>query len=324
MEYRKLIKFGKNSFIISLPKAWVEHNKLQKGSMVHVQPNGHQLMLMAKPEEGKEELSETIIDLDRIPLSAVKRLICSAYINNIRVMNITGKSLDKNAAYVRNILHNMIALEIHEQTPSRIVARDYLNMSEISIESLVRKMDNIVRSMYVDIIETSKKSDAQKLKELGPNIVERDVDVNRLTFLVLRAIKFQIANPMLVESGYASEDLVHMWEITENLERVADELKYCSSLIASVPPSRLGASADMLLKTRDVYLSAMKAHYTNDVESAVLIADNRTALTSQIAGMFDLVRVSSQEVQLADHLRNLVRTIHALNRMTYQRPIKKQ
>ncbi|MFH1649778.1 MAG: phosphate uptake regulator PhoU [Candidatus Woesearchaeota archaeon] len=320
MEYRKLIKFGKNSFIVSLPKQWIEHNKLVKGSLIQVQPNGNQLALLATPSEASAVLSETNIDLDKVPLNAVKRLICSAYINNVRVLNITGKSLAQNAAYVRSIIHNMIALEIHEQTPSRIIARDYLNMREISIESLLRKMDNIVRSMYLDIIEAAKKGDPATLKDISEGITLRDVDVNRLTFLALRAIKYQIANPMMIESVHTSEDLVHIWESTENLERVADELKYAAQLLPGVSPSNLPGAASVISQARDVYLAAMKAHYTKDVNSAVLVADHRLSLFAAITDVIDVEKSNRSEIRLSEHLRGLARTIHALNRMTYQRP----
>ncbi len=44
MEYRKLISFGKNSFVISLPKAWVRHSKLKKGDLIYVEEASDHLM----------------------------------------------------------------------------------------------------------------------------------------------------------------------------------------------------------------------------------------------------------------------------------------
>ena len=34
MEFRKLISFGKTSFVMSLPKGWVVKNKLKKGDLI--------------------------------------------------------------------------------------------------------------------------------------------------------------------------------------------------------------------------------------------------------------------------------------------------
>jgi phosphate uptake regulator len=34
VEFRRLIGFGKSSFVVSLPKNWIEKNKLVKGDLV--------------------------------------------------------------------------------------------------------------------------------------------------------------------------------------------------------------------------------------------------------------------------------------------------
>jgi phosphate uptake regulator len=319
VEYRKLIKFGKNSFIVSLPKQWVDHNNLKKGSLIHIQPNGHQLTLLAKPESQNDKLSETVIDMDHLSIEAVKRLICSAYINNVRVMHITGKNLSKNADYIRSILHNMIALEIQEQTPSRIIARDYLNMQEIRIEGLMRKTDNIIRSMFVDLVTLLKNPSAIGAKDLAQSVSARDVDVNRFTFLALRAVKYQLSNPLLVEDAYSSEELVHMWDVAQNIERIADELKYCSRLITSIPSSSVSDIAQFFGEGYAQYLAIMKAHYAHDHEDAVRLGDRRKEFQAKVAQLMDGADVNT--VSIAEHLRNLVRSTHDLNRMTYHWPV---
>ena len=45
MEYRKLIRFGKSSLVISLPKGWTEKNKLGKGSLVYLDVNSEGLVV---------------------------------------------------------------------------------------------------------------------------------------------------------------------------------------------------------------------------------------------------------------------------------------
>ena len=54
MEFRKLIKFGKSSFVISLPKKWLEKNKLKKGDLLYVSENENGLSLTSKDNEKKE------------------------------------------------------------------------------------------------------------------------------------------------------------------------------------------------------------------------------------------------------------------------------
>ena len=45
MEFRKLISFGKSSYVVSLPKAWVVQQKLKKGDLIAVDEAGPKLIL---------------------------------------------------------------------------------------------------------------------------------------------------------------------------------------------------------------------------------------------------------------------------------------
>ena len=55
MEYRKLISFGKNSFVVSLPKSWIKQNKLIKGDLIHISDNGSDLILSKKESDEKKK-----------------------------------------------------------------------------------------------------------------------------------------------------------------------------------------------------------------------------------------------------------------------------
>ena len=57
MEYRKLISFGKNSYVVSLPKNWVRQNKLKKGDLVYIEENVSNLVLQPRPSESGDRKS---------------------------------------------------------------------------------------------------------------------------------------------------------------------------------------------------------------------------------------------------------------------------
>ena len=58
MEYRKLISFGKSSFVVSLPKSWIKQNKLKKGDLIHFEDEGNNLVIKKKEEESKDKPSK--------------------------------------------------------------------------------------------------------------------------------------------------------------------------------------------------------------------------------------------------------------------------
>ena len=55
MEYRKVIGFGKGSYVISLPKGWALKNKLKKGSTLSVETGANSMVVSTN-------LVEEIID----------------------------------------------------------------------------------------------------------------------------------------------------------------------------------------------------------------------------------------------------------------------
>ena len=63
IEFRKLIKFGDSSFVVSVPMNWIKRNSLKKGDTIYLEENGEgELILNPKLKEYKKEITEKIID----------------------------------------------------------------------------------------------------------------------------------------------------------------------------------------------------------------------------------------------------------------------
>ena len=190
MEYRKLISFGKSSFVISLPKAWIRKNKIEKGDLVYLEESGPNLLLSSKENAGKEnEEKETVINVDGKTKEWIAREVCSAYILNFRKITFKGKEIRGKVRELQGIIQNLMALEVMEQSTDYIVAKDFLNMDKVSPNELIRKMDVVTRTMI-------KEARAIFKEENYDNLNERDKDVNRLYFLLYRSVLYNLENPM--------------------------------------------------------------------------------------------------------------------------------
>src|SRR3989344_802603 len=147
MEYRKLIKFGNSSHIISLPNSWIRKNKLKKGALIYFEENGNGEIILAPKEINNKILDKEItIDITGKEINEVRRELSTAYINNYRIINVVGKDLNANSGNIKNSLRNFMAMEIMEQTSKNITAKDFLDMNSISIDEIIRKIDIIVRA----------------------------------------------------------------------------------------------------------------------------------------------------------------------------------
>ena len=267
MQLRKLIGFGKNSYIVSIPKDWINKNKLKKGDLVSIEESEHGLLLAANAENKKKEPKTIVIEAENKNLDLIRAEIVSAYLNNYDIIELISRDLKTNAEEIKNILRNLTSLEIIEQTATRMVAKDLVDINEVSIPTVIRRMDIITRAMIEDGIKSIDEDHYESLRQ-------RDADVNRLHFLGYRVVRSALINPRI-----ARELKTNSWElqcykmVIMRLEKIADRQKRIARYLKETNLSK--ETADELKKLyteiKDRYLEVMKAFYTNDVKLALSV-----------------------------------------------------
>ncbi len=316
MEYRKLIKFGNSSFVISLPKGWMEKNNLNKGDLVYVTENGNnELMLSAQNNnEQRVKLQEVTINIDGKSFNDIKREIVSSYIKNVHLINIEGKNLDKKVREIREYMGNLMALEIIEHNGNRIVAKDFLNMKKISLFQTIKKIDSTVDGML---------QDSQKIfhTDCYQSLMVRDEDVNRMVNMVLRVGRYALRKPHLVQSaGVTPFDFFRYLQVADLLERIADEAKRISRYLRksemddNLKQSIISLYSDICMQYRNV----MEAFYANDSQKALEYASNDQALREKC----DALAIDKEKCEyacvIAEKLKTINYCIHSIGREVYQ------
>ena len=268
IDVRKLISFGKGSFIVSMPKSWIEKNNLKKGDLISVDDEGFELILKAGNEENKVDSKETTIDAKNKNLEALKTEIVSSYLNGYDTINILFDSNSKDVPKIKDIIRNLSGLEIMEQTSTRITAKNLINVNEISISTIIRRMDIITRAMMEDSILCST---GQCNCE---SIMNRDIDVNRLYFLGSRVIKNAMNTPRVARSLGINTWKLHSDAFTIlRIERIADSQKKIARYISSITIDRASINELSRIHTdmSEAYNNVMKAYYNNDKVIALKI-----------------------------------------------------
>jgi len=262
METRKIISFGTSSFVISVPKHWIRENKLKKGDVVHVEDRKDELILTTSRDESKREEKSIYIDIDNKSLSRISTEITSAYLNNYDLVNISGKQLEENASKIKTILRNLSGMEIIKQTSNKITAKDLLNLKEISIRTIIRRMDNIVRSMVLDSIDCFKEDHYE-------SIFDRDSDVNRLGFLAQRTIRAAMINQKLAKHFVMSNnELMFSRGIIDKIEKIGDQTKRIARRIKAADSLTEAEKTKLTALYKKIYVdytNVMKAYYKKDM-----------------------------------------------------------
>lgn len=260
LETRKLISFGSSSYVISIPKNWISGNKLEKGDPLYIEEKQNELIITSARSEKEKEIKEKQIDCSSKSYETIRCELVAAYLNNYNIIEIRQLS-EENLMKVKELVQNLAGLEILEQTSDKIITKDLINIKEVSIKALMRRIDIIIRSMTDDAV-------AKIGKQVVKSIYDRDEDVNRLTWLVRRMITAALEDQK-VSKMFETEpkDILLDWEVSLRMEKIGDSLKRVSKCLASVKLDEKSLSEISKLfdaiKTR--YLNSMKAYYGKDM-----------------------------------------------------------
>ena len=314
MEYRKLISFGKNSFVISLPKSWVVQNKLKKGDLIYITENEYNLLLSKKELEKEEEEKEKVIPTDRKTLLTIAREVSSAYILNYRRIILKGVDIKTKIRELQGIIQNLIALEIMEQSTDSIVAKDFLNMDKVSLTELVRKMDVVTRIMIKDMTNIF-------VEDTYEQINDRDKDVNRLYFLLYRTVLYNLENPMKSIKNHKlnSIDLMRIQFVGFYIEAIADEARRTSRFARSLKltAEKKKELENIFNRIHNYYLETMKAVYNHDSELALRLSEQKDQIDKDIETIEkDVMKIEGLS-RVICRLTRMTSSVHNLGRVLY-------
>lgn len=261
IDFRKIIGFGNGGYVVSLPRNWINQNKLKKGDLLTIDENADELTFSVNAEEKIKEEKTIVIEAEDKELERLKAEIVAAYLNNYTTIEIISKKILTNAVEIKEILRNLSGLEIMEQTSTRMVARDLININDISIQNIIRRMDNIIRGMIDDCHKCIHGEDHYE------SIFQRDFDVNRLFYLSSRVIKNALKNPRVAKAfnmdpyQLSADELVII-----RLEKIADRQKRIARHLrtAKMKKETVNELDQLCQNIKKAYYDVMKAYYTNN------------------------------------------------------------
>jgi phosphate uptake regulator len=225
-ELRKIQVTGGSTYIISLPKTWVDQIGLKRGSLVSI-IQGDDLSLRIQPKlavqtDKTKKVIITVTDEDT-PDSVVRRLVSSYLIGyNIIQLRSTQKRLDSNIrlAIKDFVRKKFVGTEILSDLPNDLTLQILLSYAELSVKDALRRMSIIAASMHRDAVQTLNIDNPRLAKE----IIGMDDEVDRFGFYVIRLLKVAVMDAyVLRESGIATpRQCLGYRLITKSVERMAD------------------------------------------------------------------------------------------------------
>jgi phosphate uptake regulator len=259
-ELRKIQVTGGSTYIISLPKTWIDKMGLKRSSVVSIiQRDDMSLSIQPKGIESPERVKKVIIVIKQgeKPDSVVRRLV-SSYINGYNIIQIrsTEKRIDLESRFAIKdfVRKKLVGTEILSDLPNELTLQILLSYSELSVKDALRRMSIIAASMHRDAVQTLSTDNPRIAKE----VVNMDDEVDRFSFYVIRLLNVAAMDAhVLKESGIKTPRQCLSYRlITKSVERMADHA-------TNIAQNRLALhlvpiNDEILLELNRISISAIK------------------------------------------------------------------
>ena len=292
-ETRKVQVTGGSTFTVSIPKDWANENDVEAGSRVAFHPEGDSLVLTPATED---ERTEGSIDIEGLQGEELRRVVMTMYVSGFDVITFqAGRVSTDQRRTIREATQGLVGLEVLEETGDRVVVRDLLDSSELSVHNAVDRMRLISASMLEDALTALAAGDG----DLARDVIHRDDDVDRLYMVVSRIFRSTLRNPTAaVELGIPREISFDYHSSARQLERIADhatKIAHLSLELEGVPPENVVASLEELqVAAAEVIEDATAALVAEDADEATRLANGARErvreLDSDARGIDELLR----------------------------------
>ncbi|MGM5481363.1 MAG: AbrB/MazE/SpoVT family DNA-binding domain-containing protein [Nanobdellota archaeon] len=314
MEFRKLIKFGSNSFVVSIPKTWLDTYNLGKGDTITLEPAGDSLILSPAKEKQKEEKVITITVKPNSTPRTLKRELLSAYEHNATTIYFTGTRVSEHTTSIISLIDSLTGLEIVEHTTNKIIAKTYIKTEDITIETFLKRVDNSIKSMILEIaeeLEGNKKINSKKLKN---EISQREQNVDKIVRLLQRAIRERLYMQVTSDKNNDPLTLLRFWQMITLLETVSDNLERLSQELGLLlKEEERKKMQHTLITIKNCFEKVMNAFYTKNTEQAYKVSDTIRELKEDIEKKNNEKNFS----YLLQKLEENINIISEINKLSY-------
>jgi phosphate uptake regulator len=225
-ETRKLQYTGGSSYIVSLPKKWIQDLGLKQGDHVVILRQGNSVLQIAPASKrmAKEQKEATIeVSKDNNPYFIARKLIALYFLgfNVITIVPKEDRLLVEQREVIKSIVRRVLmGTEIIADSATGITLQVLINLLDLSVDAAFKRMLLIAKSMYRDTLLALKENNI----ELAEEVVKSDDEVDRFSFYIVRQLKIAIRNEhLLKEIGLAEpRNCLGYRLIAKSVERVAD------------------------------------------------------------------------------------------------------
>ncbi|HKU32292.1 MAG TPA: phosphate uptake regulator PhoU, partial [Candidatus Nitrosotalea sp.] len=281
-EVRKLQLVGGSTYVLSLPKKWIDELNLKTGDPVSIVKNVNRslsILPTGTSQSPKITKSKTIIS-QKEPVESIQRKVIAMYLAGYQMIKIQSKGgriqLEHKQTIRDLVRRNMIGTEIVESSPESITVQILTSLPELSISDALKRMFLLTITMHRQAIDALKEMDI----ELGEEITHLDDEVDRFSLYILRNLTLAVEHERILRDIGLKKpsDCISYRIVVKSIERVADHAVSIASRVkflkSTLEPALLQKVTKLSEESLKVFEDSIAALNKRDYALADIVASN--------------------------------------------------
>lgn len=281
-EVRKLQLVGGSTYVLSLPKKWIDELNLKTGDPVSIVKNVNRSLSILPTGTSlspKITKSKTIIS-QKEQVESIQRKVIAMYLAGYQMIEIQSKGgriqLEHKQTIRDLVRRNMIGTEIVESSPESITIQILTSLPELSISDALKRMFLLTITMHRQAIDALKEMDT----ELGEEITHLDDEVDRFSLYILRNLTLAVEHERILRDIGLKKpsDCISYRIVVKSIERVADHAVSIASRVkflkSTLEPALLQKVTKLSEESLKVFEDSIAALNKRDYALADVVASN--------------------------------------------------
>ncbi|MGI0082056.1 MAG: phosphate signaling complex PhoU family protein [Nitrosopumilaceae archaeon] len=301
-EVRKLQLVGGSTYVLSLPKKWVDNMHLHTGDQVSIIKNVNNslsLFPVRAIQSAKAVKSQATIG-QKDSLESIKRKIIAMYLAGYQIIEVQskgGRILPNQKQAIRDLVRtNMIGTEIVESSPESITIQILTSLPELSISDALKRMFLLTSTMHRDAINALREMNV----ELGEEITHLDDEVDRFSLYIMRNLTLAVQHEkVLRDIGLQKpSDCISYRVVVKCVERIADHAvsiaKRVKFLKSTLEPAMLQKITKLSEESLRVFENSITALNKRDYALADTVASEACKIAEKEKEFMDSLEESKK------------------------------
>ena len=277
---RKIQLSGGSTYIISLPKNWIEELKIKVGENITIVKNSNQsLTLFPREQEDRKNTTAVIYSSQKDSGDSVKRKIIAAYLAGYKTIQIKTKGMKISSEHSRSVRElvrlSMIGTEIVESSSEAMTIQILTRLPELSFETALKRMYLMATNMVKESIESLEEADTSH----ADAVVDMDDEVDRFGLYMRRNLVLAVGNENILQDMGLKRpsDCLEYRTIVSKIERIGDHASLIAKRIKfieeKIDPKIIIKIKKLSEKSLEVFEEAITAVQNHDFQKGENVAE---------------------------------------------------